>query len=42
MSIVLQENGSYNLVDNEFGWPIANGTRRQMLQLKRKIECCGK
>ena len=38
MSIVRNENGSYNLVDNEFNWPIANGTYNQMLHLKRKIE----
>lgn len=40
MSIVLQENGSYNLIDDEFNWPIANGTHREMLMLKRKIEAC--
>ena len=38
MSVILQENGTYNLVDDEFGWPIANGTKSQMLHLKRKIE----
>ena len=32
MSIVLQENGTYNLVDDDFGWAI------EMLYLKRKIE----
>lgn len=40
MSVVLQENGTYNLVDDEFDWPIANGTHKEMLLLKRKIECC--
>lgn len=38
MSIVLQENGTYNLVDDDFGWAIANGTEYEMLYLKRKIE----
>lgn len=38
MSIVLQENGTYNLVDDDFGWAIANGTENEMLYLKRKIE----
>lgn len=40
MSITLQENGTYNLVDDDFNWPIANGTKREMLMLKRKIESC--
>jgi hypothetical protein len=40
MSIQLQENGTYNLIDDEYNWPIANGTRKEMLLLKRKIECC--
>lgn len=38
MSVVLQENGMYSLVDNEFGWPIANGTKKEMLYLRWKIE----
>ena len=28
----------YNLVDDDFGWAIANGTEHEMLYLKRKIE----
>lgn len=38
MSIVLQENRTYNLVDDDFDWAIANGTEHEMLYLKRKIE----
>lgn len=38
MSIVRQENGTYNLVDNHFGFAIANGTKEEMLLLKYSIE----
>lgn len=41
MSIVRNENGTYSLIDNEYNWPIANGTQSQMLMLKIKIESCG-
>lgn len=40
MSILRNENGSYNLIDDEFNWPIANGTYNEMSMLKDKIEAC--
>ena len=40
MSILRNENGSYNLINEEFNWPIANGTHCEMLMLKTKIEAC--
>lgn len=36
-TIVLLENGTYNLVDNDFGWEIANGTYKEMVRLQTQL-----
>lgn len=36
-TLVLQENGTYNLVDNDFGWSIANGTKKEMMRLQSQL-----
>ena len=36
-TIVLLENGTYNLVDNDFGWAIANGTHKEMVRLQMQL-----
>jgi hypothetical protein len=37
-TVVLCEDGSYNLVDNDFGWAIANGTQKEMMRLQTQLD----